>query len=91
MITLLKDCLATYRVSRLIVQDVITADIREKIFDKYPPHDRSWSYALTCMWCTSIYVGFAVAAARKVAPNAWDPVASALGASAVTGLMSERV
>ncbi len=91
MITLLKDCLATYRVTRLVVDDVITAGVREKIFEKYPPHDRSWSYALTCMWCASIWVGLGVVAARKAAPTVWDPVASALGASAVTGLMSERV
>lgn len=85
------DALATYRLTKLVVDDVITAPAREKIFEKHPPHDRSWSYALTCPWCSSIYLGFAVAVARKFFPRAWDVAATGLAASAVTGIVSERV
>ncbi len=90
MITFLKDALATYRLTRLVVDDVITAPIREQIFEKHPPHDRSWSYALTCPWCASIWIGLGVAASRALVPKVWDPVASGLAASAVAGIISER-
>lgn len=91
MITFLSDALATYRLTRLVVEDVITAPAREKIFDKYPPHDRSWSYALTCPWCVSVWVGLGVAALRVAAPSVWDPISKGLAASAVTGVLSERI
>ncbi len=91
MIILLKDSLATYRLTRLVVEDVIAAPVREKIFEKYPPHDRSWSYVLTCSWCASVWIGLGVAILRVAAPKLWDPIASGLTASAVTGVISERV
>lgn len=88
---LLVDVLATYRLTRLVVEDVITAPVREKIFEKYPPTEDKWSYALTCPWCASVWIGAGVMIARKVAPSAWDPVAKGLAASAATGIISERV
>jgi len=88
---LIVDVAATYRLTRLVVQDVIAAPAREKIFAKYPPHDRSWSYVLTCPWCASIWIGLGVMTVRSLSPSAWDPIAKGLAASAATGILSERV
>lgn len=85
------DVLATYRLTRLVVEDVITAPAREKIFEKYPPNEDKWSYALTCPWCASIWLGAGVAIARRFFPRAWDVAATGLAASAVTGIVSERL
>lgn len=90
MISLVKDALATHRLTRLVVEDVITSPLREKIFEKHPPHDRSWSYALTCPHCSSMWIGFGVVAARLIAPKTWDKVSTALALSAVTSLLEER-
>ena len=91
MISLIKDALATYRITRVVVEDVIAAPMREKIFEKHPPHDKSWSYALTCYWCSSIYAGACVGLMRKFFPEVWDPISTGLAASAITGIMSERI
>lgn len=88
---LIVDSLATYRLTRLVTEDVIAAPVRDKIFEKHPPHDRSWSYVLTCPWCSSVWIGIGVMIARKIVPSAWDPLAKGLAASAVTGVISERV
>jgi len=90
VITFIKDSLAAYRLTRLVVEDVITSELREKIFEKYPPHDKSWSYALTCYHCAGLWTGLVVAVARVAAPRAWDPISNGLAAAAVTGLISER-
>lgn len=84
------DALATFRLTRLLTEDVITSPVREKILKKYPPTEESWSYALTCPWCASVWAGLGVMAARRMFPAGWDAVATGLAASAVTGLVSER-
>lgn len=85
-----KDALATYRLTKLVIDDKITEDVREAVFDKFPPDQTKVGYLFTCPWCVSIWVGLGVATARLVAPKAWDPVATALAASSVTGLLEER-
>jgi len=49
--------LAAYRLTRLIIQDEITQDIRDKIFDRFPPQNTKLGYLFTCPWCISIWVG----------------------------------
>jgi hypothetical protein len=87
---LVVDGLAAYRLTRLIVEDTITAPIREKIFDKYPPSEDSWSYALTCTYCASIWVGAGIVTARAVAPRAWKVAAVGLALSGVVSLIQSR-
>lgn len=85
-----KDALAVYRLTRLVIADEITAGVRDKIWETHPPETSKIGYLFTCPWCTSIWVGFAVAAARKIAPAAWDLASTALAGSAVAGLIEER-
>jgi hypothetical protein len=87
---LLVDALACFRLTRLVTEDVVTQPFRQKIFDKHPPTEESWSYVLTCPWCASIWVGGGIALLRKFYPQAWNPAAEMLAFSAAVGLVAER-
>jgi len=85
-----KDALATYRLTKLVIDDKITEDVRNKVFDRFPPESTKVGYLFTCPWCVSIWTGLGVVAARRVAPTAWDAMATALAASSISGLLEER-
>ena len=86
------DALATHRLTKLVVDDEIARPIREKIFDKFgEPSESKLSFAITCPWCTSMWVGLGVVAAGTIAPKAWRPLAYALALSSVTGLIEENL
>ena len=57
----LLDVLATYRVTRLVVDDELTSPIREYIWHNHPPDDTRLGYFVTCPFCVSIWAGGAVA------------------------------
>ena len=90
MLDFIIDALATHRLTRLVIEDDITADLRERVWRRHPPHDDKLGYLLTCPWCTSMWAGFAVAAARTIAPSAWRPLSYALALSSLVGLIEER-
>lgn len=92
MLTLLTDALATHRLTKLIIDDKLTEDLRDKVFARFGnPDDSKISYLITCPWCVSIYVGAGVAVIRSVAPRPWSMVARALVASTITGLIEEKI
>jgi hypothetical protein len=84
------DALAVFRLTKLVVDDEIFADVRDKLLDRFPPESTKLGYLITCPWCVSIYLGGAVVVARLVAPRQWDLAARALSFSALTGLVAER-
>lgn len=85
------DALATHRLTKLVIDDKITEDLREKVYDKYgQPDEHKVSYFITCPWCVSTWVGIGVVAARTIAPRAWRPLSYALAFSSITGLIEER-
>jgi Protein of unknown function (DUF1360) len=57
----LLDVLATYRVTRLVVDDELTAPVREYIWKNHPPEETRLGYFVTCPFCVSIWAGGAVA------------------------------
>jgi Protein of unknown function (DUF1360) len=57
------DALATERLTRLVVDDEITADLREWVWKKYPPESTKIGYLLTCPFCASVWAGGLVALA----------------------------
>jgi hypothetical protein len=89
-ISFLIDGLAVFRVTKLVNDDEIFADVRDKLLDRFPPESTKLGYLITCPWCVSIYTGFAAALARELAPRTWNVVASALAFSAATGLVAEN-
>lgn len=84
------DALAVFRVTRLIVEDEITADLRSAWFERHDPAATKLGYLVTCPWCTGFWVSAAVVAARAAAPKAWNPVAKVLALSAVAGILQSR-
>lgn len=82
------DALATYRLTRLLQRDTLPpiATVRESLMQRFGTSP--WSELIDCPWCLSVWLGFGVALLRRVCPRLWDPIAHALAASAVTGLLS---
>ena len=85
------DALATYRLTRLVVEDEITAHLREMLWDRYDPGETKIGYLVTCPWCMSFWVGAGVVVARHTFPRTWSSVAKALTFSAVTGIIARRL
>ena len=52
------------------------------------PHAPKLATLVTCRFCAGVWVSFGVVAARRLAPKAWHPVATALAYSAVAALMA---
>lgn len=84
---LVLDALATYRVTRLIVEDdVPLGPARDWVTRRWP--DSKLTELIGCPWCASMYVAAAVVTARATAPRAWAHFATVLAMSAATGLLS---
>lgn len=83
--------LATYRLTKLVVDDKITEDLREKVFERYgDPSVSKVSYLVQCPWCVSVYAGVLVSLSRMIAPGAAKLLLESLAFSAVTGILVER-
>lgn len=78
--------IATYRLTKLVMEDEITREIRDKIYDLLENHPKL-QYLMYCPWCISIYAGVIALVAEKYFPE----LNSILIASAITGLIYERI
>ena len=83
--------LATYRIGKLIIEDVIFEEIREKIFKKFPPESTKTGYFFTCYWCTSLWVATLLTVGYILVPSIMLIVCLPLALSAVVGILSEKV
>ncbi len=84
------DALAVHRLTKLVIDDKITEDFREKYFEKHDPQTTKMGYLMTCPWCVSFWAGAGVVTVRAVAPKAWRPLAYALAFSSFTGWVEEH-
>jgi hypothetical protein len=91
VLSLALDCLATYRLTRLLTEDELLAPVREYVWRNHSPEETKLGYFVTCPWCVSIWAGALVVGARAVAPQQWDKVAQGLSFSALTGLVATKV
>jgi hypothetical protein len=82
--SLLVDALATYRGTRLIVEDKVAEPIRDKIWETFDVENSYLGYLISCPFCASVWVGGAIAAANMAAPKLSKPLRYALALSAVT-------
>jgi hypothetical protein len=80
--------LATYRLSRLVIEDEITEPVRRQVWRWFPPETTKTGYLLTCYWCTSIYAASALEISRMIAPRTTRSVETVLALSALTGLLA---
>jgi len=83
--------LATYRIGKLIIEDVIFEKIREKIFKKFPPESTKTGYFFTCYWCTSLWVATLLTVGYILVPSIMLIICLPLALSAVVGILSEKV
>lgn len=82
--------LATYRLTKLVIEDQITASLRDKVFEKFPPQSTKIGYLFTCPWCVSIWAGAGLLALEHASPVAGELSQKVLAASAVSGLLDTR-
>lgn len=83
--------LAAHRLTRLAIQDVITAKPRNAILKKFPPREDTWSYALTCPWCSGMYAGLIVSALQLSNNKLARGLVYALALSDAVGIAEERL
>lgn len=86
----IRDALAVYRLTKLVIDDEITSDLRDKVFEKFPPESTKIGYLFTCPWCVSIWIAAGLLVGKKIAPTAQENLSWVMAASAVTGLLEER-
>jgi hypothetical protein len=88
--TLLVDALAVYRLARLIIEDEITASLREPLTDWLAEHEHHQVlYLISCYWCLGFWLAAAATLARGRWPRVWSSTAYALAVSAAVGLIHE--
>ncbi len=83
---LLVDALATYRITRLITDDLITEPIRAAVTRLGEP----WASGIECPWCVGFWVSCAVVAVSWAFPNQWAPIATVFALSAVAGFLASH-
>jgi Protein of unknown function (DUF1360) len=88
-LSLLIDIIAVYRLTKLILDDKLTEDLRGLVFENFPRGSKM-SYLFTCGWCISIWAAIGIFTLRAVSPQKADYVSSILAASAVTGVAYTR-
>jgi hypothetical protein len=82
--------LASYRLTRLLVIDVIFEPLREKVWNKFPPSTKL-GYVFTCMWCMSIWASLALILLFLVLPLLAYVVSLVLSISAIVGVIAARL
>ena len=82
--------LATYRISKLFVDDIIFENFREKIFEKFPPESTKTGYFFTCYWCTSMWVATLLTIGFILIPSVMLMVCLPFAISAIAGIVSEK-
>lgn len=85
------DVLAAHRITKLVIEDEITADLRSDFLDRHDPATSKLGYLVTCPWCTGFWVSAGVVAARRAAPGLWGGIALALATSSAVGILYEHV
>jgi hypothetical protein len=55
LLNLILDLFATKRLTRLVVDDAILNDARNKFYEKYPPESTKIGYLITCHACSSVW------------------------------------
>lgn len=88
LVSLGLDVVAVYRLSRLIVEDRITDELREYIHEHLPSEV---SYLFNCPWCISIWAAIAIITLRKINPEIADYLSTILTASAITGAVYNHI
>lgn len=85
------DALACHRLTRLIIEDSLFDRPRSSMQRALRAGGHTKLLELAdCPWCVSVWCAFGIVAARRYAPRAWPPVARALAAASVAGIVSSH-
>lgn len=90
LVTFAIDTLAVIRLTRLVLEDEITDDIREIIYERFDPSTTKLGYLFTCPWCVSIWAGAVIFGLRAANPTLANVLSGLLAASMLTGTAKER-
>lgn len=99
VLTFAIDAVAVHRLTKLVIEDKITEELRAVLRDKFPPvRDKRTkqprlhmlNYLLTCPWCVSIWAAGFIFTLRKVSPETADYLSSILAASSLTGIAAVK-
>jgi hypothetical protein len=82
--------LATYRLSRLIVEDTVTEPLRDAIWNRFNP-SQGIGYLITCYWCTSFWVASLLVLMFIIVPVPTTAMALILALSSMVGIISARM
>lgn len=89
------DALATYRATKLVIDDEITADLRERAYSEIARLPKKQAeklrYLLSCPWCVSVWAAAFIVGLRLFAPNLAKYLNTLLGLSAATGLIYTKI
>lgn len=80
MLDLIVDALAAWRLTHLVVEDELTAPLRDWVSERWP--ERKPAYLIRCPWCVGIWAGLTVAALSGSRPGRWLCRALAVGGCA---------
>lgn len=91
LVTLVLSALATARITRLVVSDRITQAPRHAVMRRLDPEGLT-AYLMVCGWCSSVYVGAAVAGAWWAwgTSTAYTVVTAALAFSYIAGYLASK-
>lgn len=90
LLTLPAAGLATYRISKLVVEDVVFETPREAIFRRFPPESTKIGYFFTCYWCTGMWVATLLTIGFILIPSVMLFICLPFAISAIAGILSER-
>jgi hypothetical protein len=85
------DGLAAYRLTRLVTVDELppVRAAREKIIERSERRRGHLAYLVTCPYCTGVWVGLGVMAARRAAGRQWGPVGYGLALAAAASFLTQ--
>ena len=83
--------LASWRATRLIIEDRILEPVRNRIWEKHHPDASFWGYLITCYWCLGLWVSAFVVGWYLILPSVSIPVAAIFALSALVGLIDHKI
>lgn len=88
-LTLVVLCLATFRLTRLLVVDTIFSSLRERVWARWSP-EHPLGYVFTCFWCMSFWSASLLVVCYTIFSTATMIFAGILALSAVASLIAAR-
>lgn len=83
--------LASFRLTRLVTTDQLSAQLRERVWARRPPESSRLGYLLTCDWCVSIWTSALLVLVYSISSTTALAVGAVLALSAAASIVAARV